>query len=83
MSEAKKDGGPAFPNSGLASEEHGFYEPVLGMSLRDWFAGKALEHLPLDLDVYDGSDPIRKKEAASMAAYAYLLADAMLLERDK
>lgn len=35
MSNARKDGEPAFPNRGTIA-------PCPGMTLRDWFAGQAL-----------------------------------------
>lgn len=39
-----KDGGSAFPEHGLSGLPNGeFIHPMPGMSLRDWFAGKALE----------------------------------------
>ncbi len=62
-------GGPAFPTSNGGS-------PDDGMSLRDYFAAKALlGFLACDLDV--GSQKI----AEAVAKGAYLMADAMLKAR--
>ena len=89
MSETmKSDGGPAFPQHDLSSygigpamrgyvpgeEESGRYE-VEGMSLRDWFAGQAINGL-LSAGVGTASEKI-----ASDAAYR--VADAMLSRRGK
>ena len=69
-SEAKKDGGPAFPGEGAITIRHpeGGDETSTawfsGMTLRDWFAGQAL--------------------ASGMAINrCYPAADAMLAEREK
>jgi hypothetical protein len=74
MSE-KNNGVPAFPVA-----HDGFYK--LGMTLRDWFAGQALA------TVVDGAlKLLRATEqmpaADKMAHAAYVLADAMIKERDK
>lgn len=66
------DGGPAFPIAGFIGDDGNFIEmPIQGMSLRDWFAGKALQGF--------ASNPNNQswtlKEIAS-DAYAY--ADEML-----
>ena len=73
-----KDGGPAFPSENLTSigayEVHGLHRP--GMSLRDWFAGQAMNGV------------LRKSRVGSpdpkdTARWAYYVADAMLIERQK
>lgn len=89
MSNEKADGGPAFPQHDLSGygmgpamrgfvpgdEMSGRYE-VEGMSLRDWFAGKALQGLLASGD--------EQCEAFAEAAhYAYSYADAMIAERSK
>ena len=67
---------PAFPQkrqiyrSGFATKE---YEPVEGMTLRDYFAAKAMQGFQGEW-VYDNSDEIASK--------AYALADAMLKARE-
>ena len=59
MTDKIDDGGPAFPNP--------YYSDVDGMSLRDWFAGMAMQ--------------IVFGEPEEIANSAYELADAMLTKR--
>jgi len=91
MSETFNDGGPAFPHGpmggsftgpdGYTSHQH---PGSAGMSLRDWFAGKALlgsmgfgqDDL---LDVACGNADL---VAEMLAKAPYKIADAMLAERD-
>jgi len=71
MSDRIDDGGPAFP----VQEFHPDGLPAtltLGMTLRDYFAGRAL--LTLNVMSYG---------PAAAAMYAYAVADAMLAERAK
>lgn len=71
MSESIDDGGPAFPlpaHSGANGEQS---HPIYGMSLRDWFAGQALEK----------ASKGNSKTAQDIAKRAYYIADAMLAER--
>jgi hypothetical protein len=67
------NGGPAFPGV----DEEG--DPYNGMSLRDYFAAKAMQGLLqgayMDM-TYEG-------EPAALAHEAYRIADAMLNARDK
>ena len=67
-----KNGGWAFPamHFDLGDEEH-------GMTLRDYFAAKAMQGLLSSASWRDGMD------AANTASAAYALAGAMLAERDK
>ena len=80
------DGGPAFPirTTSLCDrcgKRIGMVPIARGMSLRDWFAGKALEG---DLACQDNQDmgyytpPFYK-----LAIRCYMIADAMLAEREK
>lgn len=64
------DGGPAFPITG---------EPFWreGMSLRDWFAGRALAGMFAVCEKDESNWP----DATNIAANAYRYADAMLAER--
>lgn len=67
---------PAFPSPGVVlpnGRQQGAYE---GMTLRDWFAGKALQGLLAQSQGTAIASPI---EAA--AVYAYAMADAMLAAR--
>lgn len=74
-----KDGGPAFPIANTYqpwNHDRSEYDGVVteidapGMSLRDWFAGQALAGLMV-------------RGALQAEATAYLVADAMLREREK
>lgn len=70
------DGGSAFPSEQGTDHEglwNQTYDP--GMSLRDWFAGQALAGL-LAKETFKPGDPAR------LALIAYVVADAMLKERD-
>lgn len=71
MSEIK-DGGPAFPISIPGVGDNGYG----GMSLRDWFAGRALEGFMAGAW---GDDT--KNSPAGLAAFAYRVADALLKAR--
>jgi hypothetical protein len=68
-------GGPAFPSkkriqrAGYATQE---FEPVDGMTLRDYFAAKAMQGI-----LADPSTP----EIMDIAGAAYEMADAMLKAR--
>jgi hypothetical protein len=67
----KDTGGPAFPahHFDLAENEH-------GMTLRDYFAAKAMQSMNARPDYAD-------TPADAIALDAYALADAMLAERNK
>ncbi len=69
-----KDGGPAFPATRYWNEkELGYrYSSECGMSLRDWFAGMALQGIMASTYVW-----------TDIAKEAYKQADAMLQQRDK
>ena len=80
-----KDGGPAFPTTRFGKVTTYGYEgqeieqttevAVPGMSLRDWFAGQALQSYLTSADsLVHGNDAI--------AAAAYGIADAMLKARE-
>lgn len=69
---SKSDGGPAFPCKGPHRDSE-------GMSLRDWFAGRALTvwvQAHIDQSVDDLSKP-------DIARECYSYADHMLREREK
>lgn len=63
------NGGPAFPHSDSVLYQQ-------GMSLRDYFAGQALEGILAEFFHHEN-------EAQSAAIRAYAMADAMLAERAK
>ena len=71
----KETGGPAFPTERPAMSEYG-----KGMTLRDYFAAKAMQGLladPEPFDLWDGDKTI----ADTYAREAYVYADAMLKAR--
>lgn len=91
-----KDGGPAFPEIDTYQEgERGDYwarvQSAGGMSLRDYFAAKAMQGLIASMPANADSTPLRRAmEKAGLnsaeelhARNAYLVADAMLEERKK
>lgn len=73
------DGGPAFPNvpEGAGSR---WADWDMGMTLRDYFAAKALPVVASGSHE-SGSDFLNVKNYASAAADAYRMADAMLAAR--
>jgi hypothetical protein len=74
----KDTGGPAFPMSALVYNEDGKDPTTIihdGMTLRDYFAAKALLVFYEDLDGDESMHP------DSIAHWCYLMADAMLKER--
>jgi len=79
MSEPR-DGGPAFPRSGFDIAENSLKSIAgeEGMSLRDWFAGMALQGF-CGMSDTEGNWTWTVEEAASTA---YRCADAMLKARE-
>lgn len=83
----KKDGGPAF----LGQLDHGknLIESWAGMTLRDFFAAKALQGWlagpcgGITLDEYEGEDAAFAEHQAAVAVTCYSYADAMIAERAK
>ena len=71
-----QDGGPAFPNLEYTRHlrEGERYELKNGMTLRDWFAGQAINNIR---SVYD------EDEYDQLSKQAYKIADALLAEREK
>jgi hypothetical protein len=72
------DGGPAFPNSRIGTcdgETAGI--DCNGMSLRDWFAGRAMQGLIASNDEGAGD------RIDEVPGYAYAIADAMLRAREQ
>ena len=86
------DGGPAFPVipplDASGSSASGYPYPDQGMSLRDWFAGRALAGLcanpggPYQANEHDGWQIVNCMPI-NVAEEAYYLADAMLEARKK
>ena len=69
------DGGPAFPNTFIDTSKPGIRNTIVvdGMTLRDWFAGLAMEATPPDFF----------SDVESVASRAYCIADAMIAQREK
>ncbi|MDE2232968.1 MAG: hypothetical protein KGJ90_02440 [Patescibacteria group bacterium] len=86
MSEDKNTGGPAFPYEDVLKRINGkvtSWDVYSGMSLRDYFAAKALEGLlAAGLGVRTSTDT-QSYIPADMATVSYFYADAMLAERTK
>lgn len=81
MSENKYDGGPAFPVIQSGVNDQGVMDEVWsddGMSLRDYFAAKAMQSFILTLEK---STAVRDTPDVPLIAYG--MADLMLKERNK
>ena len=77
-----KDGGPAFPQPiFLAGNDNTINVPSTqnGMSLREWFAGMAMQGICARGPIENETDP----SITGVTKHCYRLADAMLKERDK
>jgi hypothetical protein len=76
----REDGGPAFPNPSEV-----FVIPQNGMSLRDWFAGRALQGQMTNSEAYLAAMEVTSgnvnEVARALAQASYVLADAMLAAR--
>jgi len=80
---AAPNGGPAFPYAFHLPDAPGEPSGVnLGMSLRDWFAGKALQGW-LASYAPETAHPAKRDTADDVATEAYAMADAMLRARAK
>lgn len=75
---SKETGGPAYPSQEF-NQGHCTSELSEGMTLRDYFAGQAL------LGAINNRKDFKGKELGfdGFARYSYLMADAILKERDK
>lgn len=82
-----KDGGPAFPHVAklVRWHENGHTKEQItegGMSLRDWFAGMALQGTLANSDATYALVPGTEGFAAAISKAAYALSDAMLAVRE-
>lgn len=82
---SKNNGGPAFPRPlSESSITESFEDAQDGMTLRDYFAAKAMQIM---WDAYDkgycGLNNQDEPNAAIIASGAYAMADAMLSAREK
>ncbi len=71
---SKETGGPAFPSEGVVTNDGIFYD---GMTLRDYFAAKAMQGLVA------GAEPEHGINLHGAAEWAYNMADAMIKAREK
>ena len=84
MSTQHNDGGPEFPNQPIYSEQHGWTHPnaigdsFSGLSLRDYFAAKALNGY---LAGRNSTHVSSYRDEAAVACYDY--ADAMIRARGR
>ena len=76
---SKIDGGPAFPIKDYKWLYDDEYDSSPGMSLRDYFAAKAMEEAICVMGGVVGYEQTTKQ----IAKRAYEMADAMLAERSK
>ena len=80
----KDTGGSAFPakkriyRQGYATQE---FEPVEGMSIRDYFAAKAMQKFIMDEAILNTSDT-SKAWLKSIADASYEMADAMIKAKE-
>ena len=74
----QKDGGSVFPmiDSDMNTAGERYYFPTDGISLRDWFAGQALAGCELGMIA-------SRFSITEVAKNCYLIADAMIAEREK
>jgi len=76
---AKDNGGPAFPDYGQG-------RAARGMTLRDWFAGRAVSGFLAGVDKERLSDTMTEHNMSAPVAIAQIvgsIADAMIAERGK
>lgn len=76
--EQRSDGGQAFPRAGYDGPSH-FGASINGMSLRDYFAAKAMQAMVVGPPVPDLM-PFERMEQG-VARLSYVMADAMLEAR--
>jgi hypothetical protein len=88
MSASSRIGGPAFPMPGADYTEDcgdfqraAFHGPQQGMSLRDYFAAKAMPVVHEEYRALSGGPALIRADYAHIAADAYTMADAMLKAR--
>lgn len=71
------NGGPAFP---VAGSEHNY--PIEGMTLRDFFAAKAMAAIVRRWDGHSFGGGPKSPQYKELAEDAYYIADAMLSARE-
>ena len=83
MNKETETGGPAFPNTYY----NGWGEPEKGMTLRDYFAAKAMQAILRGYDVVNSFEDEEVSDPEGMphliAKDAYIMAEAMLKAREQ
>ena len=81
----EEDGGPAFPvlerMTNMLDEHTAKFITTGGMSLRDYFAGQALQSIVRNVGSSMNNPDVQEATPDSMSAAAYVFADAMLKAR--
>lgn len=86
-----KDGGPAFPVPEYVYDSHAGLRQVsdaIGMTLRDYFAAKAMAAMIAEPMWHEGTKPVFSRhgngggELEGFATASYAMADAMLAARE-
>ena len=91
MNTLQNDGGAAFPHEAVKwnSDADSYVKDCLnyhpGMTLRDWFAGQAMqsENIAIAIMVASGKTAVPNNWNYDVAKGAYSIADAMLAERNR
>ena len=81
---SKDNGGPAFPatfEEMARYAETGYWSAAHGMTLRDYFASKAMQAIISKTPFLEFPEDFQPHEKTAIGAYEY--ADAMLKERSK
>jgi hypothetical protein len=75
---------PAFPRPASEAHQHGMHKPQEGMTLRDYFAAKAMQGLlTIPAETLSESKTDKHERLDSYVSYlAYTMADAMLKARE-
>jgi hypothetical protein len=76
---ARNDGGPAFPSQPLNSQGDPICAAIEGMTLRDYFAARALQGELASQD--EGKEYDEEDDPDELAGWCYAMADAMLRAR--
>ena len=72
------DGGPAFP---VADTREGLINAAFGMTLRDYFAAKAMQMMCAEYFKFNGACFDKDHLFQNLPGHAYRMADAMLKAR--
>lgn len=78
-----KDGGPAFPGEPDTFSPEGFQTQFAGMTLRDWFAGRAMQAFCEGAQGFgDASDAYIREQFDFVSRCSYIMADCMIRARE-